>query len=430
MAARGESAAVLHRTWPLADMASRRWDAVVVGAGPAGSVAAGELARRNRDVLLVDRAAFGRGKVCGCCLNGRALAALSAAGHPNLPQRLGAIPLTRFHLAAKGRSVELPLPAGVALSREALDAGLVRAATERGAVFLSGTTATLTEAEDTGRRLRLSQGETTCEVCTAVVVAADGLGSGLLSRAGLGAAISHPRSRIGAGAILSEDVGFYRPGVVYMNSGADGYVGLVRLEDGRLDVAAALAPEAVRAAGSPGPLVRRIITAAGLPAPRSLDEARWHGTPALTRQRRQVAHHRLFVLGDAAGYIEPFTGEGMAWALSSALALAPLASAAVESWRPGFIRAWQQRYRQVVRRRQFPCRLAGALLRWPGLVGGLIRVLRLLPGLARPVMTLLNHPSPLQIADCRLQNETNCLLPSASSNLQSAICNLQSKEPR
>lgn len=86
------------------------WDAVVVGAGPAGSVTARELARRGRRVLLVDKATFPRAKVCGCCLNRASLAALDAVGLGDLPARLGAVPLDRVKLAAGRATVELNLP--------------------------------------------------------------------------------------------------------------------------------------------------------------------------------------------------------------------------------------------------------------------------------------------------------------------------------
>jgi flavin-dependent dehydrogenase len=50
----------------------KSWNAIIIGAGPAGAMAACELAAAG-DVLLVDKAAFPRAKVCGCCLNGAAL---------------------------------------------------------------------------------------------------------------------------------------------------------------------------------------------------------------------------------------------------------------------------------------------------------------------------------------------------------------------
>ena len=59
---------------------NQTWDVIVVGAGPAGSLTARELARLGRRVLLVDKASFPRPKVCGCCLSGSALAALSVGG--------------------------------------------------------------------------------------------------------------------------------------------------------------------------------------------------------------------------------------------------------------------------------------------------------------------------------------------------------------
>ena len=64
------------------------YDAVVIGAGPAGGVAALGLARAGRRVLLVDKQRFPRPKVCGCCLNASALATLRRVG---VGQRLDAL---------------------------------------------------------------------------------------------------------------------------------------------------------------------------------------------------------------------------------------------------------------------------------------------------------------------------------------------------
>ncbi len=104
-----------------------RWDAIVVGAGPAGSMAARELAVRGAQVLLVDRRVFPRDKVCGGCLNGQALAGLRAAGLGGLVERSGGVPLRSFRLGMRGRTVELPLPSGMAVSRDRFDTGLAAA---------------------------------------------------------------------------------------------------------------------------------------------------------------------------------------------------------------------------------------------------------------------------------------------------------------
>ncbi len=61
-------------------IAGTTWDAVVVGAGPAGALAAHQLAVGGARVLLVEKKRFPRWKVCGACLNGQALAVLDSTG--------------------------------------------------------------------------------------------------------------------------------------------------------------------------------------------------------------------------------------------------------------------------------------------------------------------------------------------------------------
>ena len=62
------------------DLGPERWDLIVIGAGPAGAMAARQAALGGARVLLVDRASFPRRKVCGCCLNGAALGVLTDVG--------------------------------------------------------------------------------------------------------------------------------------------------------------------------------------------------------------------------------------------------------------------------------------------------------------------------------------------------------------
>src|SRR5205809_3229 len=104
-------------TLSLAAAGARLWDALVVGAGPAGALAARQLARQGLAVLLVDRAVFPRWKVCGACLNGWALRTLAAAGLDRLVPAHGGIPLTGLQLAAWGRPALVPLAGPAALSR-------------------------------------------------------------------------------------------------------------------------------------------------------------------------------------------------------------------------------------------------------------------------------------------------------------------------
>jgi flavin-dependent dehydrogenase len=375
-------------TLTLVEAARQPWEVVVAGAGPAGALAARELARLGRAVLLVDRAAFPRWKVCGCCLNVRALATLTAVGLGDLPARHAAVPLRSVLAVAPGCRARLPLPGGAALSREAFDAALVRAAITAGAAFLPRTRAALGPVAPGGRVVSLTDDGRTAGVLAALVLAADGLGGRFLT----GAAASAPAasSRVGAGTVADGAPNFFGPGCVHMACGAGGYVGLVRLEDGRLDVAAAFDRDAVRRAGGPGAAAARILREAGLPEVPGLPERAWRGTPSLTRTAERLACERVLVLGDAAGYVEPFTGEGMAWALASAAAVAPLADRAARRWDPSVGRRWAALYRRVVAGRQTTCRIAAAVLRHPRLTRAVVRVLGRLPGLAAPVIDRLN----------------------------------------
>jgi menaquinone-9 beta-reductase len=379
-------------TTDLTTAARQRWDALVVGAGPAGATAARQLARRGAAVLLIDRAAFPRYKVCGCCLNVRALATLARLG---LAQRLadaGAVPLAQVCLAGRGCRAVVPLPGGVALSRETFDAALVEAAIEAGAAFLPETRARLSDVAPTARAVSLRQGGHGEQVKAGVVLAADGLAGTLLAgKPGLQRRAT-PASRIGAGVIAGDAPALYQPGTIYMACGTDGYVGLVRLEDGRLDVAAAFDTPAVRLCG-PGRVAAAVLDEVGWPVPPGLRGLPWRGTPALTRPAGRRAAERVLALGDAAGYVEPFTGEGMAWALAAGVAVAPLAERAASRWTPSLAGEWSAIFRQVVARRQVLCRVVATVLRRPRLTRAVIGVLSAWPALSGPLVRHLNTPA-------------------------------------
>ncbi len=373
------------------------WDVAVVGAGLAGALAARQLARAGARVLLLDRATFPRWKVCGCCLNPHAQSTLAAVGLGHLPANLGAVPLPVMRLAVRGIEARLHLPGWVSVSRLRLDQVLVEEARTAGVTFLPGTTARLGPVQGQTRTLWVHSGQKEeTGIAARLVLAADGLGGRLLVE-GLGgraeAVAVAPDSRVGAGVVLDQAPTFYQPGEIYMAHGRGGYLGLVRLEDGRLNLAAAFDASFLRSWHHPGQAAGQMLAEVGWPEIPGLEQARWRGTPALTRRPIQPGSERVLAVGDAAGYIEPFTGEGMAWALASGAAVAPLALRAVQRWRPGVVQEWRVLHRQIVRRRQWVCWTTAWLTRSPTLTRCLVAALARLPWLAAPFVRQIGAPA-------------------------------------
>jgi flavin-dependent dehydrogenase len=400
---------VMNRTLPLiensislAGAAAREWDAMVIGAGPAGALAATLLARRGLSTLLIERKAFPRYKVCGACLNPLSLAVLHSVQLDETVKE--AVSLNEFYLQSRGRPLKLNLPGSVSISRERFDAELVRAAINAGAMFLSECSAKVlpVQADNEAtlchppfREVDVKpDGAASGVVRASVVVAADGLTHSCLAGLEEFSSSVTETSRIGAGTVVSEAPDFYEPGSIHMAVGRGGYVGLVRLEDQRLNVAAAMDSRHVRNCGGLAEAARRIVASAGFPELDALssDSANdWHGTPALTRATKPLAAHRLFVVGDAAGYVEPFTGEGIAWALASAKSVVPLVQCAIDRWDDLLKRTWQIDWMQDVGHHQLWCRRLAALLRYPAAVSTIAGIVSTCPWLAGPVLRSLNR---------------------------------------
>ncbi|MGE3182753.1 MAG: NAD(P)/FAD-dependent oxidoreductase [Phycisphaerae bacterium] len=288
------------------------WDVVIVGAGPAGAMAARGLASRGVKVLLVDRAPFPRYKVCGSCLSPTAMQILRYIGLHSTLQR--AVPTHALELVAYGKRAEIVLPGGAAVSRAAFDAALVADAVRAGAAFCDDTIAQWLCDTDNEVSIRLTRGTGFRVVRARAVVAADGL-SGSFTRHLPGArVITRRNSWIGAGASTCFPE-WLSPQTIRMCISADGYVGVVHVEDGTLALAAAVNPRILKSSGGLGVAVQRIMRMSGARFLPAVEDLRWRGTPPLSRRHTAPDSPRIFVVGDAAGYVEPFTGEGMAWAL-------------------------------------------------------------------------------------------------------------------
>ena len=345
------------------------WHCIVIGAGPAGSAVAIRLAQAGQRVLLVDRSSMPRPKVCGCCLSPLAIAELRGLCPPGAVR--SPLPLEGVCLLSAGRSARVPMAGGGILSRETLDASLVRRAIDVGADWLPDMLVEAIHDEGAARsaatrddgevvvlahRATPEEPRATSLLRGRVAVIAAGLadtirivtGTVTTTRsrqpaarrtdASRGRRVA-PGSRIGLGATLDSaslrDAAVINPppGELVMAVAQHGYCGIVALEDGRLDLAAAVDRRMIARAGGPAAAITQLLRTAGgdhlgsIGFDRMLEAvaaATFRATPPLTHQSPLLGSpsRRILRVGDAAGYVEPFTGEGMGWALASSRILA------------------------------------------------------------------------------------------------------------
>ena len=234
----------------LADAANSPWDVIIIGGGVAGGSAACRCADAGLRTLLVERSAMPRSKVCGCCLTPAGVASLERA---NLSPVLDGSPtLTRMTLRFGPREARFSIPPYRVVSRESMDARLLKAAAARGVRVVTRIAARVTADHD----VRLTRDGESIDCRTKVILACDGLaGTSLRDLTEFEWTIA-PASRMGLGANLPADAADLLEGELRMLCGPAGYLGLVRIADGSIDAAAAIDPGVVRLAASAGKIGR------------------------------------------------------------------------------------------------------------------------------------------------------------------------------
>jgi geranylgeranyl reductase family protein len=178
-----EEAALETVPWqqPVEAAAGAAWDALIVGAGPAGSTAAIHLAAAGHRVLLLDRARFPRDKTCGDLLIADALHALERAGLLRSVEEAGCE--SRSMKVFGPSRVEIELPGRYfTLRRRLLDTLIARKAVEAGAVFCRGEVRRL---EHTAQGVGCALAGTETVTRARVAVVATGAGVQLLEQAAL-----------------------------------------------------------------------------------------------------------------------------------------------------------------------------------------------------------------------------------------------------
>lgn len=385
------------------DASATRWHVVVVGAGPAGTATARRLARSGWRVVILDRSAFPRAKVCGCCLSPSAVAEL--VDLDGAPGTVPAVGLSTVRLASGGRAARIRAAAGMVVSRETLDTHLLRRAIDAGCAWVPEARVTAIDDRRTagGGPVIVTvagDGDRRWEIEADTVVMATGLFDGVragpgLGRSGAGRGVA-AGSRIGIGTILNATVSDLPPGELVMAVSTTGYCGVVRLDDGRIDVAAAVdrralasAPPARVVAGIlGGALGRGVEQTLGA----ALGSAPFRATPALTRRRGAIdgVSGRVIRVGDAVGYVEPFTGEGIGWALESARMLAAsIGPCRGRAMGPDAARAYAAAHRRRVDPRHRRCRFVAGAVRYRSVVTATLLAARTLPGAARAILPLV-----------------------------------------
>jgi flavin-dependent dehydrogenase len=397
-------------------MAAETFDVVVIGAGIAGSLAGLLCARSGFRTLIVEKQLFPRHKVCGCCINGRALAILNDAGLADCLREL--MPTTTSSLAIRyaGRRLDIAMPQNIAVSRKALDQCLLNEARKAGCDVIEQATATVlpSEVSDIGyeddfRTITLKSRSPNLVATSFEASASESIESKVYGRTvlvcdGLGHPSLHllpefsspPKSgsRIGLGVVIprSESDDWIPRGAVLMAVAPHGYAGVVEIEARQLNIAAAIDPGHLQQSKSACLSLTSIFEAAGLPVPTHLSDAVVKGTIPLTRSASRVSGHRIFLLGDSTGYIEPFTGEGMAWAASAARTVMPLVKTAIDdTWSRNLELGWESAFRTIVSGEQKVCRLLSAALRKPWLLTPVIAACRVFPSLTQHLVGRINR---------------------------------------
>jgi flavin-dependent dehydrogenase len=381
----------------IGDVARSSWDVVVIGAGPAGALTARQSALAGLRTLVVDAKRFPREKVCGGYLNSRALGVLERMKLSGLLS--GRATVNTLELALGHRRAQFCLPPGRVICRSTFDADLLASARASGAHVMTGVQAAVEPAVDDGaRQVVLFDGRSRDRVRARVVVCADGLSRTSLRQFPQLSNAAAANSRVGIGGVVEGDVHGFSAERIVMVVSRHGYVGISRIDDFRLNVAAAIDP-GVLSQRVPVEIVADMLASADVPRPAPLHLANWRGTPPLTIRPSCVAFERVFVIGDAGGYMEPFTGEGIATALESAAAVTPLIVLAANGWLPSMATCWESVHRQIVYARQHTCRQLAWILRRPWAAIAAIEVSRALPGVAARLIANTTRTYRYELSD-------------------------------
>jgi geranylgeranyl reductase family protein len=303
---------------PLDGHARFDWDVTVIGAGPAGCVAAAHLSALGYRTLLLDRKSFPREKVCGDGLIPDALRALSRIGLEREVRRRGH-EISRISFFSASR-VEVDVPGDfVTLRRRELDTLLAREAVSRGTTFCEGEVAALEEAPDGSIRCRIADDDRVVRSRFALV--ATGVSTRLLR--GHGVVREEDPNAIALRCYVRSPVQLDRLMISFDRSVTPGYAWIFPLGEGEYNVGCGVFNRRIESRrfnlrsvferfSEDFPVMRDLMD-------RATEQSPLKGAPlrcGLTGVAPEVPG-RVLAIGETIGATYPFSGEGVGKAMET-----------------------------------------------------------------------------------------------------------------
>ena len=302
----------------LEDQAHTGWDVAVVGAGPAGSLAARELANRGHRVLLLDKYRFPRDKVCGDALIPDAIDALRRA---QLYQRIRSCAHEVRRASVFSPSQIQVSIAGefLTLKRRVFDSLMAQAAVEAGAVFCQGAVTAIEPQGGSTVRLRV-QGLGKAYEARFVVIAT-GAKVGLLGQLGM---LTRPEpSALALRCYISSDIDIDHLMISYDRSVLSGYAWIFPLGSQEYNVGCGVFYQSPRQRRvNLHTMFDRFLNS--FPPARELMRSKRHMTPVRGAPLRcdltgseVLGNGRILAIGESIGATFPYTGEGIGKAMET-----------------------------------------------------------------------------------------------------------------
>lgn len=345
-----------------------RYDVAVIGAGPAGATTALLLARAGASVCVVERSQFPRTKACGEYLNAGAVRLLRELGVAG-SLAAHAVPLRGVRLSGKGARAELRFAAaGWSLPRATLDSALLDAALDAGATCKAGRAERFASGDDGVRIDVRTPGGELEQVQSSVLIGADGAHSLVAREFGLSEPVKENR-RFALGGHYCGLSGLDD----YLEMFVDGrsYFAINPFSASRANVMLIVdESELHRRRDDVDAFVHeraRVLSGGRIQFDGARLEDKRIAIGPLAYRARRYSVPRVLLVGDSAHFLDPFTGQGVHFALRGA----QLAGQAVKQmlWNSSAqLDAWQhyeRSLRQEVRRRKRLSSIVGALVRVP-----------------------------------------------------------------